>query len=55
MLGGTGAVIAAALMVITAAGFAVYHWVALAGWAAVGLVLWLARRPPAVGTDQACG
>jgi hypothetical protein len=26
-----------------------YHWIALAGWAAVGLTLWLARRPQASG------
>jgi amino acid transporter len=53
VLGGTGAVVAAALMVITAAGFGTHHWVALGGWAAVGLTLWLARRQPTVGSPPA--
>jgi hypothetical protein len=29
--------------VIVVGGFGAYHWIALGGWAAVGLVLWLAR------------
>ena len=52
-LGIVGAAVAAALMVITAAGFGTHHWVALGGWAAVGLTLWLARRQPTVGSPPA--
>src|SRR5262249_43826820 len=43
-LGLAGAVVAGALMVIVAAGFGGYHWLALGGWAAAGLALWLTRR-----------
>jgi amino acid transporter len=43
-LGIAGAAGAAALLVIVAVSFGIYHWIALGGWAAVGLVLWLARR-----------
>jgi amino acid transporter len=45
-LGVTGAVVAAVMMLITAAGFGLYHWLGLAGWAVLGLILWLARRRP---------
>jgi hypothetical protein len=38
-----GVVVAAALLVIVARGFGTYHWLALGGWAAIGLALWLAR------------
>jgi amino acid transporter len=43
-LGLVGAAVAAALLVIVVEGFGPYHWIALGAWAAVGLVLWLARR-----------
>jgi amino acid transporter len=43
-LGIVGAAVAAALLVIVAGSFGTYHWIALGGWAALGLVLWLARR-----------
>jgi amino acid transporter len=46
-LGGTGAVISVALMIVTAADFQLFHWLTLAAWVAVGLVLWFARRPTA--------
>jgi amino acid transporter len=39
-----GAVLAALLMAIAASSFAMYHWIALGVWAAIGLLLWLARR-----------
>src|SRR5262245_49262585 len=48
-VGGAGAVVSGLLLVVAAAGFGVYHWVALGGWAAVGLALWRARRPAATG------
>jgi amino acid transporter len=48
-LGAAGAVVAGLMMGITAAGFGIYHWLALGAWAAVGLVLWLGRRPPPAG------
>ena len=34
----------AALLVIVVGSFGTYHWIALGAWAALGLVLWLARR-----------
>jgi amino acid transporter len=43
-LGIVGAAVAATLLLIVAGSFGTYHWVALGGWAAVGLALWLARR-----------
>jgi hypothetical protein len=43
-LGIVGAAVAAALLLIVAGSFGAYHWVALGGWAAVGLALWFARR-----------
>jgi len=43
-LGIAGAVVAAVLMVIVGTSFGRYHWIALGGWAAVGLALWWARR-----------
>jgi amino acid transporter len=43
-LGIVGAALAAALLVIVAGSFGPYHWLALGGWAALGLMLWLARR-----------
>jgi amino acid transporter len=43
-LGAVGAAVAGALLVIVAGSFGTYHWVALGGWAATGLALWLARR-----------
>ena len=42
-LGVAGAAVAAALLVIVAVSFGPYHWIALGGWAVVGLALWLAR------------
>jgi amino acid transporter len=45
ILGLAGAVMAGSLMVIAAANFEIYHWVALSGWAAIGLVLWVGRGP----------
>src|SRR5262249_44770246 len=48
-VGTAGAVVSGLLLVVAAASFGVYHWVALGGWAAVGLALWLARRPAATG------
>jgi amino acid transporter len=41
-----GAVLAGLLMVIAASSFVMYHWIALGGWAVVGLVLWFMRRGP---------
>jgi basic amino acid/polyamine antiporter, APA family len=43
-LGVVGVAVAAALLVIVGGGFGTYHWIALAGWALIGLALWLARR-----------
>jgi amino acid transporter len=43
-LGIVGAMVAAALLVIVVGSFGPYHWIALGGWAAAGLALWLARR-----------
>jgi amino acid transporter len=43
-LGTVGVAVAAALLVIVARSFGPFHWLALAGWAAIGLALWLARR-----------
>jgi hypothetical protein len=42
-------VVSGLLMVIAAASFGIYHWIALGAWAAAGLALWLARRPAAAG------
>jgi basic amino acid/polyamine antiporter, APA family len=43
-LGIVGVAVAAALLVIVVGSFGTYHWIALGGWAALGLALWLARR-----------
>jgi APA family basic amino acid/polyamine antiporter len=43
-LGVVGVAVAAALLVIVGGGFGTFHWIALAGWALIGLALWLARR-----------
>ena len=43
-LGVAGVAVAAALLVIVVGSFGPYHWMALAGWAGIGLALWLARR-----------
>jgi amino acid transporter len=48
-LGVAGAAVAAALLVIVVGSFGTYHWIALGGWTAVGLALWLARRSSSVG------
>jgi basic amino acid/polyamine antiporter, APA family len=48
-LGLAGAAVAGLLLVIVAAGFGAYEWVALGGWAALGLALWLTRRPATEG------
>jgi hypothetical protein len=55
LLGGMAAVISAALMVIVAMGFGQYEWIGLAGWAAVGVMLWWARQPVTAGTRPGCG
>ncbi len=44
VLGIVVSVVAGSLMVIAASSFGAYHWVALGGWAAAGLVMWFARR-----------
>jgi hypothetical protein len=36
--------VAAALLVIVARSFGTYHWIALGGWAAIGLALCLTGR-----------
>jgi hypothetical protein len=41
--------VAGVLMVITTSGFRDYHWVALGGWAAAGLALWLTRPSATAG------
>jgi amino acid transporter len=43
-LGVVGVAVAAALLVIVAGSFGAYHWIALGGWAAIGLAVWLAGR-----------
>jgi amino acid transporter len=48
-LGIVGAAVAAALLVIVAWSFGPYHCLALGGWAAVGLALWLARARSGAG------
>lgn len=40
-IGIVGVAVAAGLMVITAVGFGIYHWIALLGWALIGGGLWL--------------
>lgn len=42
-LGLCGAAVSLALAVVTAWSFAWYHWVAVATWAAIGLLLWVTR------------
>src|SRR5207253_3064402 len=42
-LGLCGAVISLALAVVAAWGFAWYQWLAVAAWAAMGLLLWITR------------
>lgn len=49
VLGITGAVVAGLMVLITAWGFGTYHWIALAAWAVLGLVVWLRRTDPALG------
>jgi hypothetical protein len=53
-LGLAGAAVSAALLVIVARGFGPYHWLALDGWAAAGLALWMARgaRGGSGGTES---
>src|SRR5262249_47295612 len=46
LLGISGVVVTSLLVLIVAAGFGRYEWLALAGWAVFGLALWL-RRPTA--------
>jgi basic amino acid/polyamine antiporter, APA family len=46
LVGACGVVVSGLLVVIVAAGFGRYEWLALAGWAVFGLALWL-RRPTA--------
>lgn len=46
-----GVGVAGSLMVITAASFGIYHWIALAGWAAVGGALWL-RQARTIPTNR---
>jgi hypothetical protein len=43
-----GAAVAGSLLVIAATGFGIYHGLALGGWAAAGLALWLRRRRAAL-------
>lgn len=47
-LGATGAVVSGSMLIIAAAGFGAYHWLALATWAILGLAVWLRRQQPAV-------
>jgi amino acid transporter len=45
-LGILAAIVSGILLIIVAIGFGRYEWMALAGWAAVGLALWFWRRSP---------
>jgi hypothetical protein len=47
-----GVVVATALLVIVVGSFGTYHWLALGGWAMVGLALWLARRAGSGSADR---
>src|SRR5262249_18838672 len=48
-LGICGVIVSCALAIIVVYGFGPYHWLALAGWTVLGLVLW--NRRPGVGTN----
>jgi amino acid transporter len=50
-LGIVGVAVAGALLVIVVESFGIYHWLALGGWAALGLALWLARCASRVGSS----
>jgi amino acid transporter len=49
-LGLAGAAVSLALAVVAARTFAWYHWVAVAAWGGLGLLLWVARRRMRVDT-----
>jgi amino acid transporter len=44
LIGGLGVSLCLALAGIALAGFGFYHWLALAGWSAIGVFLWLRHR-----------
>ena len=48
VLGSAGVAVAGALLVIVVMSFGTYHWIAMGGWVAMGLALWLARRTMSV-------
>jgi amino acid transporter len=44
MVGWSGALVSAALVLIAASGFGIYHVLALIGWVVLGCVLWIQQR-----------